>query len=237
MLLSSRLAWLANRPSRCGDGGIWLWSFGCRCNHSVPIDEPTAAIAGQQFSFAKLVPDLGTHPHPAAHALLILGSCDCRTTSSGNPVEPGEQLWLDLVAERFAVRSQGRLLPLHVAFPGRNQLARLFERGGKLFDPGSCRGQRLFFRFSALEACKLIIFQLLDRTLRKLHFVLDGRSLGRSGYGILLGFIAGCLLAVARDLPFLAVAQCLLAIERIRCGRRPGLHGTERGFGLRHMSR
>ncbi len=62
--------------------------------------------------------------------------------------------------------------------------------------------------------------------------MLNGRSLRRRGHGILLGLVAGGLLAMTGNLALQLGAQRVLAVQRIRCSGCLRLHRGQRGLSL-----
>ncbi len=93
-------------------------------------------------------------------------------------------------------------------------------------------GEGGFLGFSAFETGEFLVFEAVGFAGLELDFVLDGRGLLGSLYGVELGAEAGGLLAVFCNLAFEAGAEGFLAAE---CGGGLGslmLGGSECGSGL-----
>ena len=57
----------------CGGGVLGLGSLGGGSHGRVPIEQAAATVAGEELTFAELVPHLRADAHSAAGTLLIFG--------------------------------------------------------------------------------------------------------------------------------------------------------------------
>ena len=189
------------RPSR--GLGLRLRSLGSRLHGRVPKNQAAATVAGEQFALAKLVPRLRANAHAAAGALLIVDAYDSRAAGAGEPVVANKNLRLDERAKDLAFNVEDRQCGVELLLTARNAGADFFQRRGQGFHTGARRGQCRFLGLGALQAGEVFALQPLGFGIGESDFVLDGRGLLRSLYGVELG-------AEARDL---LAMRCNLAIE------------------------
>jgi len=214
--------------------GLGLRGLGSRVGWShgrIPVEEPSATVAGEQFTLAQLVPCLRTNAHAATGALLIFNAGNAGSAGAGEAVVADQAFRLDERPQgiAFAVEDGqfGGVFLLAECHAG----AGLVEGRGKGFNLGSGCGKSGFLGLSALQAGDFFVFKAIGFRRDKADFVLDGFSLRGSGDGVELDFEACSLLAVSRNLALQPRAQRFLAVERIG-----GLGGLALGVGQRGFS-
>jgi len=212
--------------------GLRLGRFGSGRHGRVPVEQPAATVAGEQFALAQLVPGLGTHAHAAAGALLVFDAGQAGAAGAGEAVVADEPFGPDERAEGLALGVERGHFGVDLLLAKRGAGAGFVQGGGEGFHLRARGGQRGFLRLAALQAGELLVFQALGLLQGKLQLVLDGGGLRGVGDRILLDAEAGSLLAVAGDLALQAGAQRILAAEGGGSLGGVALGGGQRRFGL-----
>ena len=203
----------------------------------VPVEHPTATIAGHQLALAQLVPCLRTHAHPAAGALLILGACQAGATAGRDAIKAREQLGLNLLPQRISLCLQRCQLDADLLLPQRNAFAYFVQRRGQFFHLDARGGKCRFLRFCSFQAGKLLSIQALDLALGKPDFMLDRRGLRRRRHRIQLRTVARGFLPMSSNVALDAVAQRVFPRQCIGCFGCLTLRRSKSAFSLRHLGR
>ena len=173
----------------------------------VPVEQPSATVAGEQLAFAELVPHLGAYAHAAANALLVVDARNPGAAAGRDAVKRVEPLGLDRLAQSFPLGVQGRTVPSLTPAETRQRARESIESGGQLLNLCTGCSQFRFLSFGPLKACEFFVFEPLGFGFGEVNFVFDCFGLGGCGDGVLLGAIPSGLLTVATDVSFEACTQ------------------------------
>jgi hypothetical protein len=213
-----------------------LGRFGGRGHGWIPIEQAAAAIAGEQFAFAKLIPGLRTNTHAAAGALLVVDAGEAGAARAAEAIITHENFRLDQRAEGFALSVEcdesGGVFLMAEGHAGSGCV----EGGGERFNQGAGGGERGFLGFSALEACKFLIFEAVSFGGLEGNFVLDGVCLLRGLHRVELHAETLHFLAVSSDFAVKAGSERLLAGDGRGGFGGLALGGSESGLSLGDFS-
>jgi len=194
----SGFAGFARGAAGAGDC-LRLRRFGCGDNRGVPIEQPAAAIAGEQLALAELIPGLRTDAHTAAGTLLILSQRDCGATRGGDAIEARQPVRIERRADGFAGGVERGELSDELLLAGCGTGADTVKFSGKELHLGARLSEHGLVGLSALETRVFLVFQAVSFAGGKLNFVFDGLRLLGSLDGVQLFAETRGLLAGSRN--------------------------------------
>jgi hypothetical protein len=187
----------------------------------------------EQLTLPELIPHLGPNTHAAAGALLVVDARDSGAATGADAVEAGQPLLVNRLAQGFPLDIENRLPFGHILQRYRYEFAGFVQRQSQLFDLASRGSQDRLLRLGAFQAGEFLGFKTFNLAFSEVNFVFDRRGLRSGCHRILLGLVAGGLLAVALDVALKSRSQGIFAAECVGGRSRLALCSGQCGLSFR----